>query len=107
MATYEPATITETTDIPPSPTAAPPYRLAITPTTDGGYTVTVDGHDIAPALTGITLNMGEDQPPQATVGLRITTPEIQPIQADVAVPPETAAALQALGWTPPPAPPES
>ena len=69
----------------------------------GGGTVEVGGHDISNAVRGFTLTSEVGRMPGILLDLLVFTGEAE-VEGDVKVhvPHETAAALVALGWTPPP-----
>ncbi|MEE4546475.1 hypothetical protein V2S66_31485 [Streptomyces sp. V4-01] len=84
------------------------HRLAVHATGYGqGSTVTLDGHDISGALTGLTFAIEVNKPTTATLDLRLyDVTEIQDVEARVLVPDGTRDALIALGWAPPAEPTE-
>lgn len=67
-----------------------------------GARVTVDGVDIASAVTSLTVHADAWQRPRVTLDLsihdvtRVSSPE-----TELLIPDDTAKALVALGWTPP------
>lgn len=90
---------------PPSASSAQPRRprLGITAKAPGEHsTVTLDGHDIARALTGLTLTLGVGQVPTATLDLLLLDiTEVQDAETRILVPDATRDVLTALGWTAP------
>ncbi len=66
----------------------------------GGGTVEVDGYDMSPGLLGYTLSGGRDQFPTLTLEVAMPAGEVAG-QAYVHITDDCAAALTALGWTPP------
>nr|WP_024067041.1 hypothetical protein [Streptomyces sp. F2]AHC28120.1 hypothetical protein pFP3.18c [Streptomyces sp. F2] len=66
----------------------------------GMGTVEVDGHDISPAVRGLTLSAKAGHLPRLVLDLLVFTGEIDG-EAQVHIPDDTAATLVALGWTPP------
>lgn len=64
--------------------------------------ITVDGVDI-PGVHGVTAELPAYGPAKITVDLRAFDLIVRLVEAVVEVQPGAAAALQALGWTPPPA----
>jgi len=79
------------------------HRLAITAKAPGERsTVTIDGHDISRALTGLTLSIGVGQIPTATLDLLlIDATQFQDAEARILIPEATRETLLALGWTEP------
>ena len=79
------------------------HRLAITAQAPGERsTITIDGHDISNALTGLTLEIGVGKVPTATLDLLlIDTTEYQDAETRILIPEATRDTLVALGWTPP------
>lgn len=65
-----------------------------------GGTVEIDGTDISHTVQDVTLTARPGQLPTLRLDLVVYTAEVDG-EAVVSVPEETAAALVALGWTPP------
>lgn len=78
-----------------------PRALRIGNRTDGpGWTVELDGQDIAHALRGLSLNL--DSSPLASARLSLVIEDVSThAEVDVWMPDETKALLVRLGWTPP------
>ncbi|NUQ95673.1 MAG: hypothetical protein HOY79_03635 [Streptomyces sp.] len=78
------------------------HRLTVTATGPKTTTVRLDGHDIANALTGLTLTLGVDRVPEAHLELLlIDVTDIQDIDARILISDTAREMLVALGWTPP------
>jgi hypothetical protein len=67
----------------------------------GRGTVEVDGHDISDAVRGFTLSGEVGHRPRLGLELCVYTSEADGDDVQVHIPDDTAAALVALGWTPP------
>jgi DNA polymerase III sliding clamp (beta) subunit (PCNA family) len=66
-------------------------------------TVEVGGRNISQALRGVAVSFEADQLPRVALDLLVFEVEEMSIEtAEVIVPEDTARALVALGWTPPP-----
>jgi hypothetical protein len=78
------------------------HKLAITQLDPTGYSVTVDGHDISTALTGLSVTMNAGRHTEATLDLRyIDVTEIQDAETRIHIPDAIREVLLALGWTAP------
>lgn len=66
----------------------------------GSATIEIDGQDVSDAVRGFTLDGKVGHRHQLALDLRVDVGEANG-QADVHIPPETAALLVDLGWTPP------
>lgn len=67
----------------------------------GTGAVEVDGHDVTSSVRGLTLTAEAGCLPHLVLDLLVFTSEAEG-EAQVRIPDDTAAALVALGWTPPP-----
>lgn len=82
--------------------ARPTHNLAIKATGIGTAEVLLNGHDIASALTDLTLTMGVGNVPTAKLRLLlIDTTEFQDAETQILIPDATRDLLVTLGWTPP------
>lgn len=64
--------------------------------------IVIDGRDVSRACRGYTLRAEVGCLPELTLDLVVIRPGDIDGEAEVIVPGETATALVALGWTPPP-----
>ncbi|WP_405531513.1 hypothetical protein OG592_27035 [Streptomyces avidinii] len=67
----------------------------------GGTQVELDGVDMAPGLTGVTLRIGVDDKPQAILDVLLWELDTELDGVQFVVPPKTREVLIQLGWTPP------
>ncbi|MDX2692946.1 hypothetical protein [Streptomyces ipomoeae] len=80
---------------------AEPHTARIRLDATGRGTIEVDGQNLSHATRGLSLHATVDARPQLLLDLRIDTSEINAEDIDIHIPADTAAALVALGWTPP------
>lgn len=66
-----------------------------------GGTVEINGRDISDSIRGVTVQHSIGHHPQLTLDVRVHVSEVEGEAVVVLLPESTAAALVALGWTPP------